>query len=333
MPRKNKIFLDFADALAHLQDENTTLSASALSALSGASKKDLNAFAQTWSHLSAARRRRAARMLVDLAEDNIELDFNLLFRHLFTDADAQVRTTGIEGLWEDEDAALVRPLVGFLRHDPDTRVRAAAADALGRFVLLAEYGCLAQMPHAEMISSALLDTIHDAAEDLAVRCRAVEALAYSSDAPVREVIAAAYEDDAPEMRASAVAAMGHSADAYWRETAARELESLDARMRLEAARAAGELEDRAAVPRLIELLDDPDREVQSAAITALGQVGGKMAQTALTQAAASDDEVLRELADEALQELEFSSNSEFLLLDIQTDENLDDEEWEEDIEE
>ncbi|MCI0475259.1 MAG: HEAT repeat domain-containing protein [Anaerolineales bacterium] len=318
MVRRKRAVVNFQDALTHLQDERTLLP-SALSALSGADKGQAAGFARVWNRLPVERRRRTAQELVDLAEQNVELDFNALFRHLLDDADARVRAHAIEGLWEDEDAALVKPFAEFLRDDPDAGVRAAATDALGRFLLLAEYGRLANTP-AETLGETLLATARDLGEDLAVRCHAVEALGYWSDDVVREVIAAAFDDAAPELRASAVAAMGHSADKYWRETAANELQSPDARMRFHAARATGELENRDATEALIELLDDPDREVQSAAITALGQVGGKLAKRALTDAAASDDEMLSELADEALQELEFGDNSEFLLFDLATDE-------------
>ena len=321
MPRKSKFFYDFDSALGHLQSE-TRLASSALNALSNANKQNLAAFARKWVSLLVERRRNVAKMLVELAEANIELDFNVLFRYLLNDEDAQVRASAIEGLWEDEDAALVKPFVGFMRSDPDARVRAAAADSLGRFMLLAEYGRLPQSPHANLIYEALLATIHGTVEDLNVRRRAVEALAYSSRDRVRDVIAAAYADEDEQMRASAVAAMGRSADPYWRKIAARELDSLDPRMRFEAARTMGELEYRGAVPRLIELLDDPDREVQMVTITALGQIGGNAAREALTSAAESDDEVLRELADDALQELRFSGDPNFLLFDLDPDEEL-----------
>ncbi len=322
MPRQNKLVFDFNSALEHLESDSK-LSASAVSALSNATRQNLAAFAQTWIRLPVERRQQVAQMLVDLAEKNIALDYNLLFRYLLNDDDAQVRALGIDGLWEDEDVALIKPLIGFLRSDPKARVRAAAADSLGRFMLLAEYGRLPQASYADLIYEALLATIRGGAEDLDVRRRAVESLAYSSREPVRDVIAAAYADDAAEMRVSAVAAMGHSADAYWRRTAAAELDSPDPRMRYEAARAIGELEYRAAVPRLIELLDDPDREVQMVAITALGQIGGRAAKDALTQAAASEDEVLCDLADEALQELQFSSDPNFLLFDLDVDDESD----------
>lgn len=321
MERKDKLYFDFRAALAHLRQEEAALSPTALGALSGANRNELGTFAETWVNLPVERRRHAVQMLVDLAEENFEKDFNLLFRYMFTDEDAQVRARAIDGLWEDEDVSLVKPLVGFLRSDPNEDVRAVAADALGRFVLLAEYGRLTQDQLVELIHEALLATIRNTSESVLVRSRALEALAYWSQDVMRGVIAAAYLEEDARMRASAVSAMGRSADKYWRKTAAGELESPEPRMRFEAARAAGELEDRTAVPRLIELLEDSDREVQGAAITALGQVGGKSAREALLAAASSEDEATRSLADEALQELEFARGSDFLLLDMGTSEN------------
>jgi HEAT repeat protein len=318
MPKPKPASSKFVGTLAQLRDEKHKLTSTAIAVLSGATKRDLADFAKTWVTLSVARRREIARRMVDLAEADFKLDFDVLFQHMLNDDDAQVRVAGIEGLWEAEDSALVKPLIGFLRSDPDAGVRAAAADALGRFVLLGEYEQLDDALR-EKIGEALLATTRSDLEDLSVRCRAVEALAYWSNDIVREVIEIAYEDDTPEMRASAVAAMGHTADSFWRKIVEAELESPDPRMRFEAARATGELENRGATARLIQLLDDDDREVQGAAIVALGQVGGKAARDALTQAAQSDDEVLCELANDALEELQFAADSDLLLLDIDRD--------------
>ncbi|MBI5649984.1 MAG: HEAT repeat domain-containing protein [Chloroflexi bacterium] len=322
MAGKKKIILDFEAALAHLRDESAEPSAAALGALTGASKTDARAFAQTWSELAVARRRRVAQMLVERAEENFELDFTPLFRQMFTDVDPHVRVAAIEGLWEDEDGALGKVFVAFLRHDPDPRVRAAAADALGRFVLLAEYGHISEHL-GTTAADALLTTIRSEREERTVLCRAVEAFAYSSQPIVREVIRVAYVDEDAEMRASALVAMGHSADEHWSATLADELESDDARMRFSAAHAVGELEDQTAVPRLIELLNDTDREVQTAAITSLSQIGGKSAQNALARVAASDDEVLSNLAQEALEELNLNANSDLLLFDVDADDGAD----------
>lgn len=318
--RKKDLYPDFTDALRHLRDDAMP-PRSTLSALSGANRAQLGAFAETWIHLPVKRRQEVARKLIDLAEDSIEMDYNLLFRHLLDDEDAQVRVHAIEGLWEDESQELIPPLVGFLRSDPDARVRAAAADALGRFVLLKEYNRISE-DQANLIHDALLATIRSVNEPIEVRARALEALAYWGTDMMRDVISNAYADDDADMRASAIAAMGRSADTYWSRPVSEELESIDPHMRFNAARAAGELEIHSAVQRLIELIDDPDREVRTAAVTALGQIGGKQARTALESTANSDDEDLGTLASDALDELEFSSGSDMLLFEADLDEEL-----------
>ncbi len=312
--KKKEILVEFNTALEHLRGQE--LSPSILGALSGANRTELAAFAVTWVDLPVERRQRVSQMLVEMAEENFKHDFNLLFRYMLNDEDPTVRAHAIDGLWEDEDTGLIKPLIGFLRSDPDASVRAAAADSLGRFVLLGEYDRIPQQGLSDLVHDALLATIRSGTEETEVRARAIESLAYWSEDQVRDIISSAYEDENPLVRAAAVAAMGRSADTFWRKTAAGELESPDPRMRFEAARAVGELEDRESVARLIELIDDSDREVQSAAITALGQIGGKTARQALERAADSEDEMVHSLADEALQELEFASGSELLLFDL-----------------
>ncbi|MBI5302335.1 MAG: HEAT repeat domain-containing protein [Chloroflexi bacterium] len=318
-----QIIFDFHSASAHLGEEKTPLSRAALGALSGASKENIRAFAHTWSGLSNQRRQDATQMLVHLAEDNFEYDFNAIFRHLLDDPDARVRESAIEGLWEDQDPTLVKSFVGFLRSDPNARVRATAADALGRFLLLAEYGRLPES-YGAIAYEALLATVQSRIEESTVLYRSIEALGFSSQPLVRDVIRVAYDDPDEYMRASALVAMGHSADTSWRKTVEDELESPDAQMRFNAARAAGELEDRNAVPRLIELLDDADREVQAAAVGSLAQIASKPAQRALALAAESEDEILSELARDALRELDFTS-SDFLMLDLDAEDELDEE--------
>ena len=121
--------------------------------------------------------RDISRKLVDLAKDSIEMDFNIFIRYLLEDEDASVRVNAIDGLWEDEDRTLIPPLVGFLRCDPDARVRAAAAQNLRRFVLLREYGRITDSD-ASLINDALLTTIRSANEPLELRACALESLAY-----------------------------------------------------------------------------------------------------------------------------------------------------------
>jgi HEAT repeat protein len=186
-------------------------------------------------------------------------------------------------------------------------VRAAAATSLGRFVLLAELEELDER-HGRLIRGALLEAINSMEEELEVRRRAVESIAYLGEDCVRDIIAAAYEDRDPLMRVSAVFSMGRSADRHWAAAAQTELASPDPAMRYEAARACGELELKEAVPALIGLLLDPDREVQSSAVAALGQIGGRRARQALERCCRSGDEVLRLVAEDALAELELGEH-------------------------
>lgn len=313
--RPDKLFdADFKSALKYLSEE-TTLSPSLLFAFSDLTRAELQDFAKTWLTLSADRRRRITQAMVELAEERFEADFTRIFRYLLDDEDAAVRATAINGLWEDDDTALIRLFIAAMRSDPGAQVRAAAAEALGRFLLFAETKRIPAV-YGDEIQAALLASIRNIGEDQLVRRRAIESLAYIGDETIRNIVTAAYADDDAKMRATAIFAMGRSADPYWKRTVAQELYSPDPQIRFEAARAIGELEFKAAVPRLIELVDDPDREVSAAAITSLGQIGGKAARAALVVVIEEGDEVTSELAHDALDELEFASGSNMLLVDI-----------------
>lgn len=321
MARREQIWdADFTSALEQMREQEGAVSQSVLFALSDLTRQELEKFAETWTALPTEQRRRIAAAMNDLAEESIEADFNRIFRYLVDDEDAEVRECAINGLWEDEDAALINPLIGSMRSDAAPRVRAAAAESLGRFLLLAEVERL-PADRGNKVYEALLAVVRNGGEDPLVRRRAIESIAYRGDETVRDIIASAYADDDMQMRATAIFAMGRSADPYWRRTLGQELYSSDPQIRYEAARAVGELEYKAAVPRLIELLDDADREVQAASITALGQIGGKQAREALVNLVEGDDEVARELAQDALDELEFGEGAELLLYDMGLSDN------------
>lgn len=314
--RPEKLFdADFNSALKYLTSDEVSLSPSLLFAFSDLTRPELQAFAKTWQTLSHEKRARITRAMTELAEERIEADFTRIFRYLLDDEDPEVRVQAISGLWEEEDPSLIRYLIGALRSDPDAHVRAAAAEGLGRFVLLGETQQISAADNDEILT-ALLAVIRNIGEDQLVVRRAIESYAYVGDETVRSIITLAYADDDPKMRATAVFAMGRSADPFWKRTAAQELFSPDPHLRFEAARAVGELEFKAAVPRLIELAQDQDREVSTAAITSLGQIGGKEARRALIAIIEGEDEVSREIAQDALDELEFTSGSSMLLVDV-----------------
>jgi len=292
--------------LDHISDEHTPLSRSGLHMLSALGRKEMEILADRWPLIGVGRRRQVIRSLVEIAEANFEADFNSIFRFSLQDEDEEVRTQAIDGLCEDENSTLADSLLEMLGTDPSIMVRAGAATGLGRFVLLAELEELEE-ELGRRIVKALRQVIKDRHEALEVRRRAVEAISFSSEEEIREIIQEAYRHPAEKMRISAVFSMGRSADPRWGATIITELDNPNSEVRFEAARACGELELQEAVPRLVRFILDLDREVQQAAVYALGQIGGQEARRALQLCCESDDEVIAAAAKDALDELEFAS--------------------------
>lgn len=286
--------------------ENTPkprLSHATLARLSGLRREQLDDFMRTWDNVPLAERRKAVRTLIDLAEDNVELNYDELFRRLVTDPDPEIRALAVEGLWEDDRASAAQLMIELAHGDPAEVVRAAALDGLGRFAFRI---ALAELRPAlgDRVRSALLAFIEpDTTPEL--RRRAIEASGYLAEQPpFRRAVEAAYADPDVRLRASAIKAMGRSCDAGWFDTLMREMSSQEPTLRFEAARAAGETEEERFVPALIEALQDEDSEVRLAAIEALGAIGGQRARQALQQVRRGRDTALADAADVALEELD-----------------------------
>jgi HEAT repeat protein len=294
---------DFEKLLQQISDTSNRLSVASLYGLSRMDREEVLLFQKVWPSIAVERRRQIINFLVEIAEGSFEVNFGPIFRFCLNDEDEQVRRAAIEGLWEDDDPALINPLIKLLRDDPSIAVRAEAATSLGRYVLLGELDKI-KAKYFALVQEALLETIRSSSEDLEVRRRAIESIAYSSEEAVRGIIEAAYYDEDERMRISAVFAMGRSADPYWSDLVIKELESAKPEMRYEAAVACGELKLLEAIPLLAELVNDPDREVLEAAIWALGQIGGNESRRILYKCYREDDEFLCEAVDEALENLE-----------------------------
>ena len=297
---------DLQRALENLKDESQPLTRRILSFFSGLPRADSDAFMRVLSDLPDERRRRAVALMLEYAEESFELDFAWLFRRLLPHSDPLIRRMAVEGLWEDDSRELVESLLILLLRDPDPAVRAAAATSVGRFVYMAECEELDER-RFDLVRRTLERVIMNAQEEIEVRRRAVESIAYINDDPVRRIIDRAYSDSDPHMRESAVFAMGRSADIIWADTVLAELQSKSPAMRYEAARATGELQLKRAVPVLVRMADEDDPDLQTIAIWSLGQIGGERAQVALERLATSDDPAVSQAAIEALDELELAT--------------------------
>ncbi len=270
--------------------------------LSGLDREELAALQPEWARVGSQRRRQILGRMVTLAADDVRLSFEGVFRQRLDDADAEVRRQAIEGLWECEDAWLIRPLVHLLTKDSSEAVRVRAAEALGRFALLAECGSL-PTDRAEMVTRALLDTIEPASAPIEVGCQALESAAALSLPEVTAAIMRAYQEDDDRLQLSAVRAMGRSCDPSWLPMLLKELASRDPELRREAVTALGQLGEEDAVACLADLIYDDDIRVRLATVRALGEIGGPEAVEALEQALPDAEAAVTDAAEETLESL------------------------------
>ena len=307
--------MTFDSFLEELADESKTQSYAGLVQLSGLTDDETAKLDAAWGALSPGRKGDLLEKLIELAEDNVELDFSHLFRASLKDADEVVRQRAVQGLWESDDRTLIEPLSDLLLNDPAVEVRTAAAMSLGKFAALAQEGKLIARD-AERVLESLMRAIDDGAEHTEVRRRAIEGVA-AFDAPrATQAVRDAYGSGNGRLVQSAVYAMGQSSNTDWLPTVLEETGSGHSGIRYEAAVAAGKLGDEEVAPRLVRLLLDDDQQVRIAAVRALGEVGGPTAKQTLEHCRSMDDELLVDAAEEVLEALELEDDPLGYKLDI-----------------
>jgi HEAT repeat protein len=299
--------MDFEGYLDELAEPSVRLKMADLARLSALSAKQAELLAATWPRIDTTRRREIVQELQDLAEDNVEFDFDAVFLRGLEDEDAEVRLGSIRGLWEHEGPDLISSLVRLTKKDEDAAVRAESALGLGRFVLLFEEGRLRDR-HFRDAETGLRDVIENKQEIEEVRARALEAIGPHDEAWVRQAISEAYESGVRRLKVAAVHAMGRSCEPRWLPLLLRELASDEPEVRYEAATALGSLGDEAAVANLVDHLSDADEEVRDASIAALGEIGGPEARKTLTELAQDGPPATKEAALAALAEIDFEQD-------------------------
>lgn len=308
-------------------------------ALSDLTRAQAETVRQLWPSIDAASRRRIVDLLTRSAGEFLDVDLSVFLLSILDDPDASIRQMALETLDANEPTPeMLGPIIYRLQHDSVDEVRAAAAAALGHYVLAGELDEL-DAALAMRAEDALIAVLTDPTEPLIVQCRALESIAYSGEVAVRQFIEDAYYSPFEELRVSALTAMGRSADIRWRRMVRAELRNPSPAMRAEAALACGELEAKAALSDLLELLSDSERSVRLAAIFALGRLGGKQARRALEEFAAGEGEEAQ-AAEMALEEMLFYAGAEAMaipLFDEEEEEDFDEidpwEAWEDDEDE
>ncbi len=280
--------------------DGETIASEAWGELSALADERAADFRAAWDELSGPARLGLLDSLHTEAELSPHLDFTPIWRLAIDDPAPKVRRAGIEYSADEDGDWLVELLLARCAGDPDPTVRAAAAEALGRFAYLAEVGHLPDR-RGQQIEAALLAALGRGGEPVEVRAGALASVGYLSTPPVREAILAGHADSA--LRPSAVRAMGRNCDPRWTETLLADTRSRQVAVRQEAARAIGEIEDSRGTGRLLDLLEDPALAVRLAAIWALGEIGGEEAQEALMFCLDDTTDAIREAAEAALAEI------------------------------
>lgn len=301
--------VDAREAITDLLQGDGGMRAAVLAKLSDLSIADVQSIEQLWNAGSDERKAKLVDSLRELAEDNVEYNFNRLFLMALTDPVPEIRASAVEGLWEDDDPYVMDLLETVLTEDPSIEVRSAAARSLSRFAYQAAAGGLDGARESEL-RDRLVSVIEHTPPESRLHMHSVETLAYIPSEPRLEgYISSLYRLEDEDTQASALLAMGRSMDARWHDTIRQELSHSAAKVRFQAARAAGETELAKAVPLLARLCADSDIEVREAALWALGQIGTMEATRVLAAVIENaDNEEIREAAQQALGDASYSSS-------------------------
>ena len=270
-----------------------------LRALSEPADDTVAAFVTLWPRLPQERRRDVLAWLQRLADEDATLDFHRIHLSALRDEDPATRILAVGGLREQDRTEYMDLLVDQVRDDAEATVRAAVADALGQWVVGAEFGLLSE-DDADRLCSTLREVAEDINEPDEVRGRALEALGARSEEWVAEVISEAYETGSMRMRLASLLAMGRNAHDDWLPVLIYSFDDDDMEIRAAAATAAGQLLIQSAIDPLTALLEDEDEAVQVAAIHAMGEIAGDDAERVLTALLGRSEPHLAEAAQEAL---------------------------------
>jgi HEAT repeat protein len=288
--------------LEDLADPEVSLNSKLLIGLGHLDREETAQLAAAWTEIDPQRKEQVLTALATLLEDNVELNFDQVFKTALRDETASVRVAGLRGLFEYEGRDIIPVIAGLLRVDEDIEVRREAAIALGRYALSVEMENVTGRD-AALVKSALIESVEDTEEDAWVRSRAIEALGAISGDETENLIESVYGEDDLWMRIGAIDAMGRSCDETWLPIIADEMKSDAAEMRFAAAFAAGLIGSYDSITDLTEMTTDEDQEVRIAAVQSLGEIGGPNARVILTNLLYEGDESLREAIEEAISAL------------------------------
>ena len=298
-----------------LQDLNRPFPAEYLHIFSDITAADLAEIKKAWPQIPILRKINLLQDLEAMMESDTLLSCDDFARFALQDDNPDVRSHAINLLWDSEDPRLTRTFGNILVQDSNEIVRANAASALGKFVLLGELEEISQRYFDQTLD--LLLEHYDKEVFDEVKQEILRSLSYCGKQEIAKLIKEAYETNKKAWKIAALESMGRSADNRWKDHVLANLSNEDADLQYEAIRAAGELELKASREILLRVLAEEagNNDVFYQTIWALSKIGGGSVRETLQDLLenSNDDEEI-EVLEMALDNLDFTDeNSEFSL--------------------
>ncbi len=282
------------------EDDDAAINYASLAELSRLTGPEASEFGQLWLEWSSERVLGIVERMVSLCEDQLDVEFEVIYKQGLKHPNSTVRIASLKGLEESEDRALVIQLGKILKSDPVAEVRAAAAIPLAHLSIMAEAGKLSAR-YREVLEDALYGVMENEREIQEVKLKAMEAVSVFAAERLTSHIELAWSSGDLNARQSSLFAMGRTSDPKWIEYVIPDLEHDAASVRYEAAIAMGELGEEHHLRVMDAPLDDEDLTVQLAAISAVERIGGDAAKAKLELKLASPEPQVVELVQQALQ--------------------------------
>jgi HEAT repeat protein len=301
--------IHFLEVITALVDEDHPFPARYLHRLSDLSTMDSRQLKTIWKDIDPQRRSALLSDLEEISDTDPLVNFESVAFLGLKEKDPLVRGTAIRLLENNDDRKIIPLFIALMHSDPDEKVRAEAAFALGNFVLEGELEQLSERIYNDLMAH--LIAVMDGMDSPLVRRRALEAASYSSRDEITEFIKQAYNKKEKPWLMSALFSMGRSANPRWEREVLQHLGAEDEDIQLEAIQAAGEIELKPAREPLLEMMEKgiESEDLQSAVIWSLSKVGGEGVQ-ALIQKMLEDTENDEdaEFLEEALDNLAFTED-------------------------
>lgn len=296
-----------------LQDIDRPFPPEYLHIFSDITAADLAEIKKAWPQIPVLRKINLLQDLEAMMESDTLLSCDDFACFALRDNNPDVRTHAINLLWDSEDPNLTRTFGDILTTDANEIVRANAASALGKFVLMGELEEISQR-YFDRIVALLLEQYEKESSD-EVKQEILRALSYCGKQEIAGLIKEAYETNKKAWKIAALESMGRSADHHWKTHVLANITSEDADLQYEAIRAAGELELKDAREILLRVLPEEigNNDVYYQTIWALSKIGGGPVRETLQDLldnSNNDEEI--EILEMALDNLDFTDeNSEF----------------------